>query len=565
MIEVNMSPLVILAIGMAIVVGGVLALRLHAFLALLLAALCVAALTPRDAVYREELSSDAARVVEVDAAAGTVTLRGGSARDLGDGSSLVVLPAASSGDLLASTAQATLRLENLVSKENRITATFASSDAPSVGDLVVNPIRERAARATAGQHLASRVATGFGRICASIGIVIAMAAIIGKCLLDSGAAERIVAAVRRVLGESRTPLALVISGFVVGIPVFFDTVFYLLMPLGKAGAVRSGKNYLLYVLSIVAGATMAHSLVPPTPGPLLAASELGVPLGVMMLGGIVVGSIATSAGYVYALWANRRWEIPLRPSVELTAEQLQAMAHRDESTLPPLWLSVLPILLPVVLIAGSSILDAVEGDGGRLVESLRGPLGFWGDKNIALVLGAALAMGTLIWSKRLGRDELAAAAAAAIASGGVIILITAAGGAFGHVLRQTGIADQLAEMLPTQQVFLLPLAFLLTAMIRTAQGSATVAMITAVGIMAPIAASGSLGFDPVYVALAIGCGSKPINWMNDSGFWIISKMSGMTEAETLKTSTIMMIIMGVVGLVVTMLGAWLLPLTPGGS
>jgi GntP family gluconate:H+ symporter len=251
--------------------------------------------------------------------------------------------------------------------------------------------------------------------------------------------------------------------------------------------------------------------------------------------------------------------------VELTAEQLAAMATRDENTLPPLWQSISPILLPVCLIAGDAIYGAIdEVYGARFAgpawETLGRFLAFWGEKNIALSLGAVLAMVTLVVSKRIGRDELASSVATSLASGGVIILITSAGGAFGYVLRQTGIADQLADMLPAGQFFLLPLAFLLTALIRTAQGSATVAMITSVGIMAPLATTGSLGFHPVYVALAIGCGSKPINWMNDSGFCNISKMSGMTEAETLKTSSVMMIIMGVVGLVVTMLGAWLLPL-----
>ena len=164
-----------------------------------------------------------------------------------------------------------------------------------------------------------------------------MAAIIGKCLLDSGAAQRIVIAAQNLFGVKHTPLAFLGSGFVVGIPVFFDTVFYLLLPLGKAMRVKTGKNYLLYVLAIVAGATMAHSLVPPTPGPLFAASELGVDLGLMMFGGIAVGLCTISVGYLYAKWADLRWEIPLRPSAELTEEELLAMAHRDPADLPPLW------------------------------------------------------------------------------------------------------------------------------------------------------------------------------------------------------------------------------------
>jgi len=142
----------------------------------------------------------------------------------------------------------------------------------------------------------------------------------------------------------------------------------------------------------------------------------------------------------------------------------------------------------------------------------------------------------------------------------VMILIISAGGAFGYVVRQMDISATVQAMLPTSKLALLPLAFLLATSVRTAQGSAMVAMITATGMVSPIAAAGSLGYSPLYLALAIGCGSKPISWMNDAGFWIISKMSGMTETETLKTVSVMLAIMGVVGLMATMLGAWLIPL-----
>jgi GntP family gluconate:H+ symporter len=128
------------------------------------------------------------------------------------------------------------------------------------------------------------------------------------------------------------------------------------------------------------------------------------------------------------------------------------------------------------------------------------------------------------------------------------------------VVRQTDIAVELRDRMPAARLALLPLAFLITAAVRTAQGSAIVSMVTAIGVVGPIAAAGALGFHPVYLALAIGCGSKPIPWMNDAGFWIIGQMSGMTEAETLKTVSVMMVIMGLVGLAVTMVGAWLFPM-----
>jgi GntP family gluconate:H+ symporter len=142
----------------------------------------------------------------------------------------------------------------------------------------------------------------------------------------------------------------------------------------------------------------------------------------------------------------------------------------------------------------------------------------------------------------------------------VIILITAAGGAFGHVLRQSGIASEIQQQLPVVRLGILPLAFAITAIVRIAQGSATVAMITAVGIVAPWASTGESGFHPVYLALAIGCGSKPISWMNDSGFWIVSQMSGLTPAETLKTHSAALTLMGVAGLIVTMAAAYMWPL-----
>jgi len=164
--------------------------------------------------------------------------------------------------------------------------------------------------------------------------------------------------------------------------------------------------------------------------------------------------------------------------------------------------------------------------------------------------------------RRLGIRSSGPPVQAALASGGVIVLIISAGGAFGYVLGLTNIAQTITELVPDSGSALLwlPIAFLITMTIRTAQGSATVGMITAVGIVAPVAAQIELGFHPVYLALAIGTGSKPILWMNDAGFWLVSTMSGFTESETLKTITIMGVIMGVVGLLVTTIAAWLFPL-----
>jgi GntP family gluconate:H+ symporter len=320
--------------------------------------------------------------------------------------------------------------------------------------------------------------------------------------------------------------------------------------------VRSGRDYTLYVLSIVAGAVMTHSLVPPAAGPVFVATELHVSLGAMILGGTIVGGIAASAGYLYALWANLRWDIPLRGAVGVSEEELERLAARDESTLPPLWLALTPILLPVLLIAaGDFAQQSKPGDLTRLISTL-------GEKNVALMIAAGIGL-LMVWARRTpdaAKSKSTAPVGQALASAGVMILIISAGGAFGFVVRQMDIAATVQNMLPTSKLALLPLAFLLATSVRTAQGSAMVAMITATGMVSPIAAAGALGYHPVYLAIAIGCGSKPISWMNDAGFWIISKMSGMTETETLKTVSVMLAIMGVVGLAVTMLGAWLIPM-----
>jgi GntP family gluconate:H+ symporter len=421
------------------------------------------------------------------------------------------------------------------------------------GDLLIHETELDAARTLAGTAIGQLLVRGFGGTCGDIGILIAMATIIGKCLLDSGGAERIVVGIRRAFGERRTSHAFVASGFVMGIPVFADTVFFLLLPLAKAMRMKTGKNYLLYVLCVVGGVTMSHSLVPPTPGPLFVAGELGVDVGLMMLGGLLVGAPCATVGYFYAKWADRKWDIPLRSSAELTQEQLEAMVDRDESSLPPLFVSLLPIVLPVVLIAGGTALRMLELDAPGL--------DVWSDKNIALVFSAAVALSLL--AHRVGRSAMGPAVGSALASGGVIILITAAGGAFGQALRQTGIAYTIADLVPASSMSLLwlPVAFGITMLVRIAQGSATVAMITSVGIVAPIAASTDLGFHPLYLALAIGCGSKPIPWMNDSGFWAIAKMAGFTESETLKTVSAMMSTMGFVGIIITTVVAWVFPLT----
>jgi GntP family gluconate:H+ symporter len=479
-----MDPLLILLLGVTVVVGGILALRLHAFLALVLGGLLVAGLT----------SPEALRAFGTDKK---------------------------------------WRPEDIAALQK--------------------------------QTFAERLAREFGNTCGRVGILIALASIIGKCLMDSGGAERIVRTALRVLGERRAPLAFFGSGYLLAIPIFYDTVFLLLIPLGKALWLHTRRNYVFYVCAMIAGGTMTHSLVPPTPGPLFVASALHVNLGTMILMGGLVSAMTGAAGYAYGHWLNRRLDIPVRDSGQTSLAELEAVLRRDEKELPPLWLALLPIVLPIVLIGGHAVLQSTLTASDR--NGFAATLAEWlartrvlADANLALGLASVAALWLLLRGHTARFRDLSARLTPALQDAGMIILITAAGGAFGGVLQQTGIGPRIAGMLGDSQMAVLPVAWLVTVLIRAAQGSATVAMITSVGMFAGLATPEQLGFHPVYLALAIGCGSKPLPWMNDSGFWVIGRMSGMTERETMQTLTAMLTLTGVVGLVVVMVLARMWPM-----
>ena len=502
-----MDPLIILLIGMAVVIGGVLWLRLHAFVALIGGALVVGSLATPDAINQSVMN------------------------------------------------------DTRIEKDIRKQATNRLGQDDSNLTNLVQELHKTKAKHPAAQSVISRVTGAFGKACGSLGILIAMAAIIGKCLLDSGGAERIIRSALGLLGEKRAPLAFTGSGFLLGTPVFFDTVFYLMIPLGKALATRFRENYGLYIMTIVAGATMAHSLVPPTPGPLFVAVQLDVDLGLMIIMGLVGGSVACATGYIYAKFVNghKKWHVPLRDSPDSPLAKLEEIVQREDKSLPPLGLALLPVLLPIALIAGNTILEELVTEPPVGLATF---LGVVGDKNIALIISAIVALGLLALQKRGDKQALFDSVQSALASGGVVILITAAGASFGTMLQQTNIAAsirELAEQYKITGLMVLPMAFLVTAVVRTAQGSATVSMITSVGIFAGMAAT--LPFHPVYLAMAIGCGSKPFPWMNDSGFWVINRMSGMPIGETIRSVSFLMTAMAIDGLIAVMLLAWLFPMT----
>ena len=471
-----MSPILLLIIGLIVVLGGILIVKLHPILALLLGALIVGFLTPPSLLQEYALSKKFS--------------------------------------------------------EQQITALL-------------------------DQSLGERVAIAFGNTCEKIGLLIVLASIIGKCLLDSGAAERIVRSMLSVFGEKKAPVSFMASSFLLGIPIFFDTVFYLMIPLARAMGVRKEKSYALYVMAIVAGGTMAHSLVPPTPGPLFAAGAFGVSIGLMIIMGTIIGLVCSAGGLLYGYWLNKRQFVPLRTTAETSVEELKEWLNKDTAKLPSFFMSNLPIALPVVLIAGNTITGSMSTP---VPESILAFFKLTGDPIIALFIATIISLFLLSRQLSFRLKELKKPIEEAIYSAGTIILITSTGGAFGEMLQQTSIGNWLVGLSPDLKLAALPLAFLIAAVIRTAQGSATVSIITAVGMLTIFNTPGALSFHPVYLAIVIGCGSKIFPWMNDSGFWIICKMSGFTEGETIRNFSFLLAIMGLVGLATTMLFAKLLPL-----
>ncbi len=421
----------------------------------------------------------------------------------------------------------------------------------------------------------SRVAAAFGTTAGKIGIVIALAAVIGECMMASGAADRIVQFFVQILGEKRAAWALMLSGFVLSIPVFFDTVFYLLVPLARSLYKRTGKNYLLYLLAIAGGGAITHTLVPPTPGPLTMAAELHFDVGMMILVGALVGMPAAIVGLLISPIMDRKLQVPFR-EVGPTDE-----SPLEETQVPSLGLSLLPVILPVIMISANTVVGTI----------LKGadPAPFWsavapytaviGNANLAMLASAAVAMLLVVKVRGSNKQEMSRMVETSLMSGGVIILITSGGGAFGAMLQAANIGDAVKSLFSGEAansgMMYLVLSYVIASLMKFAQGSGTVAMVTTSGMIYAMfnvpkdlidTTEGydlivqTLGFHPVYLATAIGAGSLMGSWMNDSGFWIFTKMGGLTEAESLKSWTVLLAILSVVSMAVTVILAIAVPM-----
>lgn len=384
----------------------------------------------------------------------------------------------------------------------------------------------------------------FGMMAGKIAWVIALAAVIGTAMMESGAAEQIVNWLLKKLGEKQTAIALLASGYILAIPVFFDTVFFLLIPLGVTLALKTGRDFLLYVLAIGGGAAITHTIVPPTPGPLIMAETLQIDLGTVILAGLITGIIPAIVVLGVGRWFNKKRPIPVR----VTNEHVTSIQNP-----PSLALSILPVVVPLFMISLTSIVDVAA-------DNVPGWIAFQGNKNIAMSAGAVIAL--LLWAKtkRLGSNALWEAAAKPLEVAGIIIIITSAGGAYGAMIQHSGVGQSIRLATEGFDVHYILLAWIIGAVMKIAQGSGTVSMITTASIMAALTGPESnLPYHPVYILLSIGFGSLFIPWMNDSGFWVVTRMSGFTEKEALRTWTPLLAILSLVGLLQVLLLSWIFP------
>lgn len=387
------------------------------------------------------------------------------------------------------------------------------------------------------------VGSGFAEMMGNIGILLVLASIIGKCLVESGSADRIIRSLSRLFGKGREEYAFLSSSFFLSMPVFFDTVFYLLAPLVRIAYARRKRDYVLLLCAAAAGGAVTHALVPPTPGPIIVSQTLEVSLVSTFLIGILVSTVpAFVCGILYARLINKRIKVEPLPFYGMTSRELEQLAGKEEGKLPGLFMALLPIILPVFLIAISSVVEMLEAGGWAA-----GAIDVLGDKDSAFLIGAAAAVLVVARQKKSRLRDVFKSLEPAITEGTVIAFISCGGGAFGKALAGSGVGELIAIAASDWGFPLLFLAFATAALIRIAQGSSTVAMITTAGIVAPALALVDLPFHPAYLVGAIGFGASTTSWMNDSGFWIVSKLGGLTESETLKIWTVQLTLIALVG------------------
>ena len=398
---------------------------------------------------------------------------------------------------------------------------------------------------SAGMPLATVIHSfeaGVGATLGHIAIVVALGTMLGKMMAESGGADQIAHTLIRLFGEKRISWAMMVIGLVVGLPAFFEVGFVLLIPIAFTVARRTRTSLILVALPMVAGLSVVHGLVPPHPAALLAVTIYKADVGRTIFYALLIGiPTAIVAGPLYARL--------IAPHVALAEENPMAAEFADhgaESSLPGFGLTLLTILLPVVLMLIGSWADAVTLPGGALNQGLH----LIGNDDIALLLGVLFSFFSLGRMRGFTRATILRFSNECLAPTATITLLVGAGGGFGRVLQDSGVSQAIIGIAMQSHVPILLLAWLLAALMRLATGSATVAMTTAAGIVAPIALH-STGVHPELLAIATGAGSLIFSHVNDGGFWLVKEYLNMSVTQTIKTWSVCETIISVTALILT--------------
>ena len=388
------------------------------------------------------------------------------------------------------------------------------------------------------------VSAGMGGTVGEIAVIIGVGAMFGEILKASGGAERLALTLMNKFGEKRVNWALVLTGFIISIPVFLDVAFVILVPILYSLAQKTGKSLLYYGIPLLAGLAVTHSFIPPTPGPIAVASLLGANIGWVILFGFIAGiPAAILAGPIFGTYISKKIHIEV-PKVMMQNMAEEAKGKEYEKDLPSFKMVASLILLPLILI----LLNTFAGSTLAEESNVRAVLQFIGNPGVALVITALLTFYLLGTRRGYSKEEIQELATKSLEPAGIIILITGAGGVFGQILVETGIGDVLADTMSDLNMPVLVFAFLVAAAIRIAQGSATVAMVTAASLITPVIQT--LGIEGPMLALlviTIASGATIASHVNDSGFWMVNRFFGMSEKDTLKSWTVMETIIAFVG------------------
>ena len=393
------------------------------------------------------------------------------------------------------------------------------------------------------------VERGMGGTLGFVAVVVGLGAMFGQMLEVSGGAERLARTLVRRFGDDKVQWALGLTGFIVSIPVFLDVAIVILVPILYRLARDSGRPLLYYGIPLVAGGAVTHAFIPPTPGPIAVADLLGADLGWVILYGAICGLPAMIlAGPVWGSYISKRITKGVPDYVELQ--------EIDESRELPSFGQVLAIILTPLLLILLSTTSGILLDEDNV---LRSTLVFIGHPYAALLIATLLAMFVLGSRRGYGREEIQNIVNKSLEPAGIIILVTGAGGVFKQILIDSGVGQVLGDMMSASGLPYLVLAFVVAALIRVAQGSATVAMVTAAGLVGPILQQNNVeGPQLALATIAIAAGGTILSHVNDSGFWLINRFFGLTEKETLQSWTVAVTIVSLVGFsMVLLLGAFM--------